>query len=176
VGASGSVGTYIIQLGALLGLIVIGTASPRNADYVKSLGATYVLDHNSPDVLANIKQITGDNLAFAYDTIGPSTADQCLKALSTTRSSHLAFIAGKPTLSAPKNVTYHDVFLGGAATTPEGRESLSNAVTELESLFADKKIQTNKVEVLKGLESVKQGFELLSSGKVSGKKVVITVP
>ncbi len=50
VGAGGGVGSVLTQLAAkLTGLTVIGTASrPETQDWVKSLGATHVIDHSQP--------------------------------------------------------------------------------------------------------------------------------
>jgi NADPH:quinone reductase-like Zn-dependent oxidoreductase len=42
-GAAGSVGTMAVQLAGLAGATVIGTASPANQDYVRSLGAIPVV-------------------------------------------------------------------------------------------------------------------------------------
>jgi NADPH:quinone reductase-like Zn-dependent oxidoreductase len=44
-GASGGVGTYAVQIAKLLGAEVWGTASAANADFVRDLGATQVVDY-----------------------------------------------------------------------------------------------------------------------------------
>jgi NADPH:quinone reductase-like Zn-dependent oxidoreductase len=48
-GAAGGVGTYAVQLAATLGAEVTGVCSPRNADLVRSLGATHVVDYTTQD-------------------------------------------------------------------------------------------------------------------------------
>jgi NADPH:quinone reductase-like Zn-dependent oxidoreductase len=45
--ASGGVGHFAVQIAVALGAEVLGTASPRNHDYVRELGASEVLDYNS---------------------------------------------------------------------------------------------------------------------------------
>jgi len=53
-GGSTSVGGNAIQLAVAAGYGVIATASPKNFDYVTSLGAAHVFDYNSPDVVRDI--------------------------------------------------------------------------------------------------------------------------
>jgi NADPH:quinone reductase-like Zn-dependent oxidoreductase len=48
-GASGGVGSYVVQLAKSLGAEVTGTASAAKLDHVRSLGADHVLDHARED-------------------------------------------------------------------------------------------------------------------------------
>ena len=48
--AAGGVGHFAVQIAAALGAEVIGTASPRNHDHLRSLGATTVLDYKAGPV------------------------------------------------------------------------------------------------------------------------------
>ncbi|MCX5173231.1 NAD(P)-dependent alcohol dehydrogenase [Streptomyces antibioticus] len=48
-GAGGGVGTFAVQIAAALDAEVTGVCSARNADLVRSLGATHVLDHTRDD-------------------------------------------------------------------------------------------------------------------------------
>jgi NADPH:quinone reductase-like Zn-dependent oxidoreductase len=50
--ASGGVGVWLVQIGKLLGAEVIGTCGPRNVEFVKSLGASEVLDYRTTDFKA----------------------------------------------------------------------------------------------------------------------------
>ena len=49
-GASGGVGSYAVQVAAALGGEVTGVASGTKADFVRSLGATHVLDYRRDDL------------------------------------------------------------------------------------------------------------------------------
>lgn len=64
------------------GLTVATTASPRNYELVKSLGATHVFDHNDSNVINNILKVLkpGD---VVLDCIGYGDCqDQCAEVLS----------------------------------------------------------------------------------------------
>jgi NADPH:quinone reductase-like Zn-dependent oxidoreductase len=53
-GGSTSAGSNAIQLAVAAGYEVITTASPRNYDFVKSLGASAVFDYNSATVIPDV--------------------------------------------------------------------------------------------------------------------------
>lgn len=64
-----SVGQFAIQLARYAGYRVVTTASPKNFDLVKSLGADVVFDYRDRDVSAKIREATGDSLEYGLDTI-----------------------------------------------------------------------------------------------------------
>jgi NADPH:quinone reductase-like Zn-dependent oxidoreductase len=51
-GASGGVGSFVVQVAADAGAEVTGTARTAKVDFVRSLGAAHVVDHTSEDPLA----------------------------------------------------------------------------------------------------------------------------
>jgi NADPH:quinone reductase-like Zn-dependent oxidoreductase len=55
-GASGAIGTLVIQMATARGIRVAGSASARNSDYLRSLGAEQAVDYNAPDWQEQIKQ------------------------------------------------------------------------------------------------------------------------
>ena len=76
-GGSTSVGSNAIQLAVAAGYEVITTASPRNFDYVRSLGASQVFDYSSPTVTADvIAAFAGRTLAGTV-AVGKGSAEQC---------------------------------------------------------------------------------------------------
>lgn len=76
-GASGSVGTYAVQLAKYFGAEVTGVCSTANLDLVKSLGADKVLDYTEHNFIENFK--TYDIIFVTIDKL-PFVA--CKKALS----------------------------------------------------------------------------------------------
>ena len=68
-GAAGGVGSALVQLGALAGLEVFGTASAHNHELVESLGATPI-DYRNEDFVARIRDLAGDGVDVVFDVIG----------------------------------------------------------------------------------------------------------
>lgn len=71
-GGSSSTGSAAVQLAVASGVNVVATASHKNHELVKSLGATAVLDYNDPDITVNlVEAITaiGVELVGALDSI-----------------------------------------------------------------------------------------------------------
>lgn len=76
-GGSTSVGSNAIQLAVAAGYEVITTASPRNFDYVKELGASQVFDYQSKTAVKDIiAAFRGKTLAGAL-AIGIGSAESC---------------------------------------------------------------------------------------------------
>lgn len=76
-GGASSVGSNAVQLAVAAGYHVLSTSSPKNFDYVKSLGASHVFDYNSKslasDLLSAVKE---KELAGAY-AIGDGSVEAC---------------------------------------------------------------------------------------------------
>jgi NADPH:quinone reductase-like Zn-dependent oxidoreductase len=74
-GGSSAVGAATIQLAKASGLEVIATASPRNFDMVKGLGASAVFDYSSASIVDDIvARLKDKNVAGAYDGRTPHSA------------------------------------------------------------------------------------------------------
>jgi NADPH2:quinone reductase len=67
-GASGGVGTALLQLARLVGLEMYGTCSPRSAAPVADLGATPIDYHQG--WVEEIDRLTGDGVDAVFDPIG----------------------------------------------------------------------------------------------------------
>ena len=68
-GAAGGVGSALLELGALTGLEMYGTASAHNHGVVASLGATPI-DYRTEDFVERIEDLTGDGVDVVFDPIG----------------------------------------------------------------------------------------------------------
>jgi NADPH2:quinone reductase len=68
-GASGGVGTVLVQLARHEGIHVIGTAGPKQQDRLRELGATPV-DYRNEDVPTRVKELAPNGVAAVFDHVG----------------------------------------------------------------------------------------------------------
>jgi NADPH:quinone reductase-like Zn-dependent oxidoreductase len=72
-GASGGVGSSAVQLAAEKGCRVIGLASSRNHDYLKTLGAEFVIDYGRGDFTQSLLESMPDGVDLVFDCHGGDT-------------------------------------------------------------------------------------------------------
>lgn len=68
-GATGGVGTALLQLGRVLGLTMYGTCSSRGAPTVIELGGTPI-DYGREDLVQEVLRVTGDGVDAVFDPFG----------------------------------------------------------------------------------------------------------
>jgi NADPH:quinone reductase-like Zn-dependent oxidoreductase len=98
VGATGGVGTFVVQLAAAAGLKVVATGRPRDADRLRALGAAEVVDHTSAppaDLVSGVDalvDLVGDTAAFtaALAAVRPGG-----RAFTTTFAADAAALAAR---------------------------------------------------------------------------------
>jgi NADPH:quinone reductase-like Zn-dependent oxidoreductase len=88
-GGAGGVAGFAIQLAKYIGAEVITTASARNHDYVKKLGADRVIDYQKEDFSKAVSDCDA-----VFDTVGGEVRAGCYQVLKP--GGRLVWIAGAP--------------------------------------------------------------------------------
>ncbi|WP_431870676.1 medium chain dehydrogenase/reductase family protein [Nocardiopsis eucommiae] len=68
-GANGGIGSLLVQLARHVGATVIGTASARNAEAVRALGAL-PLDYRAPDLPGRVRALAPGGVNAVFDHVG----------------------------------------------------------------------------------------------------------
>lgn len=196
-GGSTATGILAIQFAKASGLSVITTASPHNADYLRSLGADVVVDHHSASCADEIRAATGGRpIRHAMDCISKEpTAKVCAAALADDeeggRYASLLAVDEAVLHGVNKHVKVHPVTLAytvfGEDVTKLGHDIPANAkdwefgtmfMALARNLVASGKVKPAKQSVNRGgqgLEGVLKGLDEIKQGKVSGEKLVYTL-
>lgn len=115
IGASGAVGAACVQVARLLGAEITGVCSGANAELVKSLGATEVIDYTKTNIHGG-----DDAWDVVIDTVGQATVKQLCR-LATPRGRIGLVSAGVPQMLAGvwRNIsTRQRVLFGPAEESP----------------------------------------------------------
>ncbi|KAH9921196.1 GroES-like protein [Epithele typhae] len=178
-GGASSVGQYAIQVAKLAGFSpIITTASPRNRELLRSLGATHVLDRALPDaaVLAELPRLTsGRPIPLVYDAISlPETQTLAYRALADGGGLVVVLPSEIPDglRKAGDGKTVAASY--GSPYLAEHRAFGEEVYAWLGEWLETGVIKPNKVEVLAGgLAGVAVGLARMRENKVSAVKLVV---
>lgn len=162
-GASGSVGTFAVQLAKHFGALVTGVCSTSNVALVKSLGADQVIDYTKEDWTRS-----GQTYDMLFDAVGKTSFPGCLKSLKK-EGVYLQSVAA-PALSMQMRwaaMTSSKTLIGGTAT-PKAED-----LTSLKELVEAGKIKP-VIDRRYPLEQIVEAHRYVDQGHKKGD-VVITV-
>jgi NADPH:quinone reductase-like Zn-dependent oxidoreductase len=97
--AAGGVGHLAVQIASQRGAHVIGTASRRNLDFVRGLGAETVIDYTSEDVVAAIRKRYPEGVDKALNGVAGEVADRV--ALTLRPGGRMIDLTGSATVAPP---------------------------------------------------------------------------
>jgi NADPH:quinone reductase-like Zn-dependent oxidoreductase len=170
---SSSVGSNAIQLAVAAGYEVLTTASPRNFEYVKSLGGSQVWDYRSPTVVEDIVAAFTGKISAGALAIGDGAAGPCAEIVSRVEGKKFVSLAS-PTQGKLAGGVASKFIFGGDLKDNEVGPAIFEAFLPraLEAGTFHAKPSANVVG--HGLEAIQKGLGDLKAG-VSAKKLVISL-
>lgn len=192
-GGSTATGALAIQFAKLSGLQVVTTSSPRNFDYLKSLGATAVFDYNSSSCSSDIRTAYPD-IYLALDCISTGqsttiTVDAMSRANPGYYSSLLPVC--EDDIKATNNIVqikstmaytaFGEDFTMGPKKFEAKPEDLKFGILFWElaaALLESKQIRVHKPSINKygaSFDGILHGLQAMREGKVSAEKLVVTL-
>ncbi|PWN07391.1 NAD(P)-dependent alcohol dehydrogenase [Rhodohalobacter mucosus] len=167
IGASGSVGTYAVQLAKYYGAEVTGVTSSKNALLVKSLGADHIIDYRKTP-LSDVS----DQFDIIFDTVGKysiSSTRHLLRAdgtyLTTVLSLRSVFDMLRTTRGNQKSIL--------AFTGMRKSEEKAEDLRMIADLFKNHRL-TAVIDRDFPLDDIHDAFDYVSQGHKAGN-VVITI-
>jgi NADPH:quinone reductase-like Zn-dependent oxidoreductase len=154
--AAGGVGSFAVQLARWKGAHVIGTASKRNHELVRNLGAAETIDYETTrfeDVVHEVDVV--------FDTIGGDTQKRSWQVLK--KGGILVSIVGPP---SAEEAAAHGVRQASVFVQPSAMQ-----LTELAKLVDSGKLKP-VVETVLPLPEARHAHELSQAGHVRGKMVL----
>jgi NADPH:quinone reductase-like Zn-dependent oxidoreductase len=202
-GASTSVGSNAVQLAVAAGYRVIATASPRNHEKMRELGATAVFDYASATAVRDVVAAVGSNPVAGLLAIGTGSAEPTVKIAAATGAKRVAMASpsvsmesvprrpgvsralvgmGLRLVTANLSLQAYCAVRGIRARFVWGSSLMHNEVGPMlwgdflpSALAEGRYLVAPRPEVVgAGLEAVQTAVDLLRLG-VSAKKLVVTL-
>ncbi|KAH7063940.1 putative alcohol dehydrogenase [Paraphoma chrysanthemicola] len=173
-GASSSFGAYATYLAARAGYTVVGVASSKNAQLVKSFGAAQFVDRRSSTVTQQLIDLGPFEAVLAA---ADAAEDQPV--LGAVLAAHgggsfMSTMGLRPGVELPTGVQVYFAAIMNVYLDPKTRDFTEWVWWDfLESELASGRLQPVPVRVLGGLDKVQEAWNLLKEGKVSGERLGI---
>lgn len=155
-GAAGGVGTFAVQLAKWKGTHVIGTASSKNAEFLKSIGCDEVIDYRNQ----RFEEIVSD-LDVVLDTIGGDTLERSWGVLKP--GGFLVTTVAEIPEGVPQK---YGVRAERLMTQADGKE-----LAQIAAIIDEQKIKPIVTTVLP-LTDARKAHEMSESGHARGKIVL----
>jgi NADPH:quinone reductase-like Zn-dependent oxidoreductase len=180
-GASGGMGTALMELGRLAGLKMYGTASPGKHEILRTFGAIPI-NYHSQDFVAMIRQSEPNGLDFVFEGLGAEHGDRALSVLRPGGKlvSYAAPVGLASLLKDALKLAKANLFSKGRSAEFYGitalylrdKKPFMQDLPLLFALLAQRKIGPVITTRLPLLEARKAN-ELLESGQVTGNIVLL---
>lgn len=162
-GASGSVGTFAVQLAKLYGAEVTAVSTTKNHPLLKSLGADKVLDYTKQDFTQ-----TGEQYDVIFDTVGKTNYTNCLRTLKPN-GAYLHAVSGPSTsLRMAWTRRRTNLKLVGGGPPPN-----SDDLNYLQTLIAEGKLKV-VIDRRYQLDQMIEAHQYVDNGRKKGNVITIT--
>ncbi|MHC5933095.1 NADP-dependent oxidoreductase [Nostoc sp.] len=155
-GASGGVGSLAVQLAKAKGAYVIGTASGRNEDFVRNLGADEFVDYTKQNFEAVVKDVD-----VVFDAVGGDTFEKAFKTLKKG-----GFLVTSVAFPSEEKAQEFGVKAARVQCKPN-----VDQLAAISALVDEGTLKAHVATVLPLVE-VKKAFQLSESGRTRGKIVL----
>ena len=165
-GASGSLGTYAVQIAKQFGAEVTGVCSTTNMKMVKELGADFVIDYTNTDFTKAGKQYD-----VIFDTIGKSSFSECKKSL-TKNGIYLSSVISFPLIWQIMKTSLFGTKKAKSSSTgmlPAKRRFIY--FLELKELLKDQKIKT-VIDNIYPLSQMADAHKYVEKGHKKGNIII----
>jgi NADPH:quinone reductase-like Zn-dependent oxidoreductase len=176
-GGAGGVGGFALQVARDAGLTtIIATTSARNAEYVRSLGATRVVDYTREDVVARVRDVTGGlGVTRGVDTVGGENARLVADSLGFEGEMvELVDVVDATSFGRAFDLGlgFHQLSLGSGHRNGEaGRQTLTRARAAFSRALEEGRIAAPQLEVI-DLDEAGAALTTMLDQRTVGKVVV----
>ncbi|MEW5847623.1 MAG: NADP-dependent oxidoreductase [Myxococcota bacterium] len=160
-GGAGGVGSMGIQLARVAGARVLTTASAKNHEYVRSLGAELAIDYTQEDVAKAVRRHVPDGVDVVLDFVGGEAQKQAYG--MTRRGGKVVSIVGMPDRALADQ---HGVEGGYVFVAPSGQQ-----LRHLARLIDEGQLKPPAVQVMP-LQDAARAQDLSRAGHTRGKIVL----
>ena len=180
IGASGGVGTALMELGKLAGIKMVGLASPGKHGLLTEMGVTPV-DYHTPNLVETLRRVEPNGFDFVFDGMGGESSDIGLAALK--RGGKLIVYAAPIGLGAILGGVIKMIFLnitsgktvasyGITAIYMRDKKPFMEDIAILFKMLADGKIKP-VINTRLSLLEARKANEMLENGQVIGNVVLL---
>lgn len=162
-GGAGGVGSIAIQLAKLCGCFVFATCSTKNIDFVKQIGADFVIDYKKENFISVIsKETKNEGVDIVFDTVG---GENLSKSLEVTKG------FGRVATILPPSSSIETAFFKNISVYPVFVQSGRYKLDVIRDLLEWGKLKP-VIDSVVSLNEIPKAHERLEKGGIRGKIVV----
>jgi NADPH:quinone reductase len=169
-GAAGGVGSFAVQFAKFGGLLVAATCGTSNVEYVRSLGAEFVIDYKTEEVCQAVRDWSADGVDVVLDAVGPATLPKALDMLRPGgRLVNILTVTADGDIECERKEAERRGYrkIVTIIDFERAQESMREITNSIDAGF----IQVPPIDVLP-LEDAVQAHRRIESGHVRGKLVL----